>query len=63
MNAPHFSTLFAAALLFGPVAQAAEADGIAFFESKIRPLLDALDANHFRISDALRAEALRFAGE
>jgi hypothetical protein len=39
MNALHFSTLFAAALLFGPVAQAAEADGIAFFESKIRPLL------------------------
>ena len=29
----------------------------------VRPLLDALDANHFRISDALRAEALRLAGE
>lgn len=28
----------------------------------VRPLLDALDANHFRISDALRAEALRLAG-
>lgn len=27
------------------------------------PLLDALDANHFRISDALRAEALTLAGE
>ena len=29
----------------------------------IRPLLDALDAHQFRISDALRAEALRLAGE
>ena len=29
----------------------------------VRPLLDALDANHFRISDALRAEALTLAGE
>jgi uncharacterized protein len=29
----------------------------------VRPLLDALDANHFRISDALRAEALKLAGE
>ncbi len=29
----------------------------------VRPLLDALDANHFRISDALRAEALRLADE
>jgi predicted nucleic acid-binding protein len=29
----------------------------------IRPLLDALDANQFRIGDALRAEALRLAGE
>lgn len=29
----------------------------------IRPLLDALDANPFRIGDALRAEALRLAGE
>ncbi len=31
--------LAVAALLFGAAAQAAEADGIAFFESKIRPLL------------------------
>lgn len=29
----------------------------------IRPLLDALDANQFRIGDALRTEALRLAGE
>ena len=29
----------------------------------IRPLLDALDAHQFRIGDALRAEALRLAGE
>lgn len=29
----------------------------------VRPLLDALDAHHFRIGDALRAEALRLAGE
>lgn len=29
----------------------------------VRPLLDALDANHFRISDDLRAEALRLACE
>jgi len=29
----------------------------------VSPLLDALDANHFRISDALRAEALTLAGE
>jgi predicted nucleic acid-binding protein len=29
----------------------------------IRPLLDALDANQFRIGEALRAEALRLAGE
>jgi uncharacterized protein len=29
----------------------------------VRPLPDALDANHFRISDALRAEALTLAGE
>lgn len=29
----------------------------------IRPLLDALDAHKFRIGDALRAEALRLAGE
>jgi hypothetical protein len=29
----------------------------------VRPLLDALDANHFRISDALRTEALKLAGE
>jgi len=29
----------------------------------VRPLLDALDANHFRISDALRAEALKLVGE
>lgn len=29
----------------------------------LRPLLDALDANQFRIGDALRAEALRLAGE
>ena len=31
--------------------------------ASIRPLLDALDANHFRIGAALRAEALRMAGE
>ena len=30
---------------------------------EVRPLLDALDANHFRISDDLRAEALKLAGE
>lgn len=30
---------------------------------EIRPLLDALDAHQFRIGDALRAEALRLAGE
>ena len=29
----------------------------------VRPLLDSLDANHFRIGDDLRAEALRLAGE
>ncbi len=29
----------------------------------VRPLLNSLDANHFRISDDLRAEALRLAGE
>lgn len=29
----------------------------------VRPLLDALDAHQFRIGDALRAEALRLAGE
>ena len=29
----------------------------------IRPLLDALDANQFRIGKALRAEALRLAGD
>lgn len=28
----------------------------------VRPLLDALDANHFRISDALRTEALKLVG-
>jgi predicted nucleic acid-binding protein len=31
--------------------------------SAIRPLLDELAANQFRIADALRAEALRLAGE
>ncbi|HRQ91016.1 MAG TPA: DUF3368 domain-containing protein [Bacteroidia bacterium] len=31
--------------------------------TSIRPFLDALDANQFRIGDALRAEALRLAGE
>jgi len=31
--------------------------------SAIRPILDALDANQFRIGEALRAEALRLAGE
>ena len=31
--------------------------------SAVRPLLDALDANQFRIGDALRVEALRIAGE
>ena len=31
--------------------------------ANVRPLLDALDANHFRISDDLRAEALKLAGE
>lgn len=31
--------------------------------AEVRLLLDALDANHFRISDALRGEALRLAGE
>ena len=31
--------------------------------SAVRPLLDALDAKQFRIGDALRAEALRMAGE
>lgn len=31
--------------------------------SAVRPLLDALDANQFRIGKALRAEALRLAGE
>jgi predicted nucleic acid-binding protein len=30
---------------------------------EVRPLLDALDANQFRIGAALRAEALRLAGE
>lgn len=29
----------------------------------VRPLLDALDANQFRIGEALRTEALRLAGE
>ncbi len=29
----------------------------------IRPLLDALEANHFRIGTLLRTEALRLAGE
>jgi predicted nucleic acid-binding protein len=29
----------------------------------IRPLMDALDQHQFRISSALRAEALRLAGE
>ena len=29
----------------------------------LRPLLDALDANSFRVSKALRDEALRLAGE
>lgn len=31
--------------------------------TKILPLLDALDANNFRISDSLRKEALRLTGE
>ncbi len=31
--------------------------------SAVRPLIDALDANQFRIGDALRIEALRLAGE
>ena len=38
----------------------AEQEGVI---AEVRPLLDALDANHFRISDALRGEALRLAGE
>lgn len=33
------------------------------FIPAIRPLLEALDANQFRIGEALRAEALRLAGE
>jgi predicted nucleic acid-binding protein len=31
--------------------------------AEIRPILDALDANQFRIGETLRAEALRLAGE
>lgn len=31
--------------------------------AEIRPILDALDANQFRIGEALRAEALRLSGE
>ncbi len=31
--------------------------------SAIRPILDALDANQFRVGEALRAEALRLAAE
>jgi predicted nucleic acid-binding protein len=31
--------------------------------SAVRPLLDALDTNHFRIGKSLRVEALRLAGE
>ncbi len=43
----------------GPLLKAKQEGVIA----AVRPLLDALDANHFRISDALRAEALKLAGE
>lgn len=38
----------------------AKQNGIA---SEIKPILDALDANNFRISRALREEALKIAGE
>lgn len=31
--------------------------------AEVKPILDALDANEFRISRALREEALKFAGE